>query len=282
MFSTTLPNSSTEESLVVNNNHCNSIVLQPEQKKEEEEIEEHVTSAALETLIESINNTSYENDENGSKKKSIDVANSCKSSAPAVIWKKSEGGKIKYLSQNDWKFVGQDTKNSTRRHEITGVEVRDLPLGHACYGQQGLYATKSFKRFDIIAEYTGVVVPKDKGGHYVAILEDIAYEDSVGVNAETAGNEMRFINAFQGVGERANVKMRTVYINTFPHIIVLCTEDIEEGEELLLDYGEEYTKMYLTAKKSQAPGSDKDFSRFLPFSDNPFHSSSDEEDKDTV
>lgn len=58
---------------------------------------------------------------------------------------------------------------------------------------------------------------------------------------------MRFINAFQGIAERANVKMRTAYINTIPHILILCTEDIDIGEELLLDYGEEYTKTYMSA-----------------------------------
>lgn len=57
---------------------------------------------------------------------------------------------------------------------------------------------------------------------------------------------MRFINAYQGVAERPNVTMRTSYINTIPHILIICREDIEIGEEFLLDYGVEYTKTYLT------------------------------------
>jgi SET domain len=46
-----------------------------------------------------------------------------------------------------------------------------------------------------------------------------------------------------------NVTMRTVYINTYPHIAIVCTRDIEPGEELLLDYGEAYTKAFLTPKE---------------------------------
>jgi SET domain-containing protein len=60
---------------------------------------------------------------------------------------------------------------------------------------------------------------------------------------------MRAINAYQGLGERANVKMRTVYINSLPHIIIICIEDVEPDEEFFLDYGEEYTNMYLQPKE---------------------------------
>lgn len=49
----------------------------------------------------------------------------------------------------------------------------------------------------------------------------------------------------QGIGPRANVKMRTAYINHEPHLLVLCTQDVAVGEEFFLDYGEEYTAMYL-------------------------------------
>jgi hypothetical protein len=89
-------------------------------------------------------------------------------------------------------------------------------------------------------------------GHYCACLEDKPFDETLSVDAQTCGNEMRFINAFQGIGEKANVKMRTAYINTVPHILILCTEDIEIGEELLLDYGEEYTKTYMSARPEPA------------------------------
>lgn len=155
-------------------------------------------------------------------------------------------GKLKYLQTNIWdKRIDHASREGCRRYSPSGVEVRDLPPGHFLAGQQGLFATRKFLRYDIIGEYTGKIVPSTVGGHYVALLEDKEYNDSMGVDAQDCGNEMRFINSFVNIAPRPNVKMRTAYIGTYPHIVVLCIEDIEIGEEILLDYGEEYTNMYL-------------------------------------
>mmetsp|Transcript_12373 Transcript_12373/g.18769 ORF Transcript_12373/g.18769 Transcript_12373/m.18769 type:complete len:231 (+) Transcript_12373:115-807(+) len=161
------------------------------------------------------------------------------------IWKHN-GGKVGYTSHNMWgKTITQERKEKTRRSHAYGVEIRDLPADHVLCGEQGLFATKRFERFDVIGEYTGRIVDSDVGGHYVACLEDVSYDESLGVDAADIGNELRCINAYQGIGEKANAKMRTAYINSFPHVIIICTEDIEIGEEILLDYGEAYTNMYL-------------------------------------
>lgn len=79
------------------------------------------------------------------------------------------------------------------------MQVRDLqvPVTHPCHGQQGLFATRAFKTYEVVGEYTGRVVSKEKGGHYVAVLENKDYDESLGVDAEFAGNEMRAINAYQ-------------------------------------------------------------------------------------
>ncbi len=74
-------------------------------------------------------------------------------------------------------------------------------------------------------------------GHYVACLEDKAHDDSLGVDGEHMGNEMRFINSYINVSFAANVTLRTAYIGGTPHLLVVCLRDIEPGEELLLDYG---------------------------------------------
>ena len=62
------------------------------------------------------------------------------------IWQK-----IKYTSINFWApNVSKTRKEAARRHRVTGVEVRDLPLNHFLYGEQGLYAIKKFEKFDIL------------------------------------------------------------------------------------------------------------------------------------
>ena len=77
-------------------------------------------------------------------------------------------------------------------------------------------------------------------------LEDKTTLDSLGLDAQDCGNELRFINSYLNVDFGPNVTMRTVYINTYPHICIVCTKDIEIGDEFLLDYGEAYNKAFLT------------------------------------
>ncbi len=156
---------------------------------------------------------------------------------------------VKYLHANRWNSIPKTKIESARRHKPKGIEVRKLPKDHFLYGEYGLFATERFSRFDIIGEYTGKIVGDEvQGGHYVAALEDKGNDESLGCDAEFHGNEMRFINSYLNVAFRPNVSMRTAYVNTYPHIIIVCTEDIEVGDEILLDYGEAYNKAYLLPK----------------------------------
>ena len=104
-------------------------------------------------------------------------------------------------------------------------------------------------------------------GHYVAALEDKATSDSLGLDAEHCGNELRFINSYLNISFYPNVTMRTVYINTFPHLVVVCTKDIEPGDELLLDYGEGYNQAFIYPKQISVdtPISREELSDVLPF-----------------
>ncbi len=78
-------------------------------------------------------------------------------------------------------------------------------------------------------------------------MEDKIHSESLGLDAEFCGNECRFINSYINVGFLPNVVMKTVYLNTYPHIIIICIDDIEPGDEILLDYGVSYNETYLNA-----------------------------------
>lgn len=151
---------------------------------------------------------------------------------------------LKYFSANDWESVDEDLLAKIRRRSIRGVSMRLLPSDHVLKGQYGLFATLRFQRYDVIGEYTGVVVDENSSGHFVAGFDDL----NLSVDAEECGSELRFINSYLNIAFTPNVAMRTVFIDTLPRIIVLCIEDIEVGDELLLDYGEAYNKAYLTPK----------------------------------
>lgn len=152
---------------------------------------------------------------------------------------------VRYVHSNQWYGVSNEEKEKCRRFKVKGVEARKLGKDHVLCGQYGLFATEKFSQFDIIGEYTGKIVGSTVNGHYVAALEDKGHDDSLGIDAENMGNEVRFINSYLNVAFKANVTMRTAYVDTFPHIVIVCMEDIFPGDEILLDYGEAYNKAYL-------------------------------------
>jgi hypothetical protein len=160
------------------------------------------------------------------------------------------------------KRITKQKKQSCRRHHIDGVEVRDLDKNHLLYGQQGLFATKFFKKFDILGEYVGEIVDINISGEYVASLED--KDISFGVDAGNCGNEMRFINCNFGIREEPNVKMQRVYIDTYPHILIICLEDININEEFLLYYGKEYIDEFIL-KINGHKNDDKKIKEEAPF-----------------
>eukprot|EP01035_Chromulina_nebulosa_P019618 gene19618-25527_t len=130
------------------------------------------------------------------------------------IWTNSN---LTYTTSNIWKKIPKESKEKCRSHHIDGVEIRLLDDSHFLRGEYGLFATKRFSRFDIIGEYTGKIVDCKTGGHYVAALENKDTTESLGIDAQIHGNEMRFINSYMNIEFQPNVAMRTVYIDTYPH-----------------------------------------------------------------
>jgi hypothetical protein len=156
---------------------------------------------------------------------------------------------LKYSPTLWWSSnIKKEKKEACRRPFIRGIEVRDLGKDHFLCGQKGVFATEKFSQFDVLGEYTGRVVDDTVNGHYVAALEDKGTLESLGIDAGDCGNEMRFINSYLNIDFTANVTMRSAYPNTYPHIVIICTRDIDIGEEILLDYGKAYTDAYLTPK----------------------------------
>lgn len=195
---------------------------------------------------------------------------------PHQIW---SDGQLKYTTSNKWQSIPNEKRELRQRHRLHGVEVRTLPSNHFLSGECGLFAIKKFTKFDILGEYTGKIVDSDVCGHYVATLEDRNDNKSLGIDAQTTGNELRFINSYLNVAFKPNCTMRTAYINTYPHIILVCMEDIEIGDEFLLDYGEGYNSAFLQPKVDETPSIPTDiFRRALPGYGSDSSSNSDGED----
>jgi len=145
-----------------------------------------------------------------------------------------------YLVSNNWSNIWWYKKHKI----IDGIEVRVLPKGHLLAGQKGVFATKDFLQYDIIGEYTGIVKKYDDSDSNNLYL--FALKDDLVIDANDYGNELRFVNSNMNISPDQNVSPRFCYIDGYPRIFFICIKDIKIGEEILIDYGVEYNKIFLS------------------------------------
>lgn len=89
-------------------------------------------------------------------------------------------------------------KNFPKKSFIKKVLIQKIEdKNHILYGEYGLYATEKINKFDVLGEYTGLIT--EFGGRYVASFTGIDKLGIFGIDAEKAGNEMRFINDYHNI-----------------------------------------------------------------------------------
>ncbi|KAJ3277011.1 hypothetical protein HDV01_000063 [Terramyces sp. JEL0728] len=108
----------------------------------------------------------------------------------------------------------------------------------------GVFAKKPISKGDIIGVYTGVVnLYVDPNSDYLWDISQIKLSDGqlhrLGINGRRAGNYLRFVNH---IGETGNVKPIRIPHKGKIHCVYFADKDIDVGEELLTDYGENYFK----------------------------------------
>lgn len=135
-------------------------------------------------------------------------------------------------------------KNIPKKLYIKNVKIKLInDENHICNGQYGLYALNKIQKFDILGEYTGKI--SSTGGRYVAGFRNLEYTNNYGVDAQDSGNELRFINDYRNIKNKANTILKNAYIDKRPKILVVATDNIQEDEELLLDYGIGYYNSFI-------------------------------------
>ena len=130
-----------------------------------------------------------------------------------------------------------------------------------------MFATRAWQPFEILGErearvellsarqtvrdcprarYVGVVkAPEVEGSYVVALESDVPHSESLSLDAEVEGNELRFVNDFRGIGVAANVSFQQATIRSLPAQMLVVTRPVQTGEELLTDYGEDYWRATL-------------------------------------
>ena len=82
--------------------------------------------------------------------------------------------------------------------------------------------------------------PAAEGSYVVALESDVPHAESLSLDAADAGNELRFVNDFRGVGEAPNVSFQQATIRSAPAQMLVVTRPVPTGAEFLADYGEGY------------------------------------------
>ena len=130
---------------------------------------------------------------------------------------------------------------------------------HPAYGQAGLFATKDLKPGTFILQYVGEIHapftpplpfatassidPHANSDYDLSLVRELG----IGLDANTKGNEARFINDYRGVTERANAEFVEVWDRGRGErgmgVFVLGVGKrgrgggIRKGEEILVSYG---------------------------------------------
>lgn len=142
--------------------------------------------------------------------------------------------------------IGQEHRHlgaSLRQKIMTGqvaqvsIEFIDEEIGY------GLFAQEEIAKDAFVGTYTGIVRKIQRFSpelnaycmHYPTRLWSYHY---FVVDAEQAGNEMRFINH----SEKPNLRPFSIIDRGLQHIALFATRHVAAGEELTFNYGKDYWK----------------------------------------
>lgn len=148
-----------------------------------------------------------------------------------------------YLCTNNWELVKNKHKFEKNHSSIEGIEVRVLPKGHLLAGEKGVFATKKFSKYNVIGEYTGHIKHIDKVNDNNLYIFDLV--DNFVIDGEKSSNELKYVNSYINIKDSPNLVSSVSYIDKYPRVLYICSKDIEIGEELLIDYGDEYNKEHI-------------------------------------
>ena len=105
----------------------------------------------------------------------------------------------------------------------------------------GVFANARLKKGEMVGEYTGEVKKGDSSSKSAYIFAFMIYGNFMAnyvLDAEKAGNEMRFVNHSQ----TPNLDFKYVFSQGQWHIIFVANRDVKVGEQLFINYGSSYWK----------------------------------------
>ncbi|KAI0786084.1 hypothetical protein C8Q75DRAFT_688080, partial [Abortiporus biennis] len=111
---------------------------------------------------------------------------------------------------------------------------------HPASGQRGLFASKKIDANTLILDYIGEVHCDDRpDSDYDLSLYRSNTGISVGVDAQTRGNEARFVNDFRGIKSKPNAIFKDYRTPSgeLRMSVWSGSSSIKRGDEILVSYG---------------------------------------------
>ena len=122
-----------------------------------------------------------------------------------------------------------------------GVRIKNSTLGSAA--GKGLFAAKDYKRNEVVARYTGDLIPSTSGddlvdnkesSHYRLLLSEVG-QGAIIDAARTNAAEGRMVNDARGSGKKNNCKFSCNQVKKTA--VLRAVRRIMKGEELFVNYG---------------------------------------------
>ena len=112
----------------------------------------------------------------------------------------------------------------------------------------GVFAKQSIKKGAFVCEYVGLITREkdiDPDNRYIFNLTVGDDETGFVLDARYSGNVARTINH----ADFPNLEAITIFIDGQPRVIYAACRDIQKGEELSVDYGEDYWNTWKEQKR---------------------------------
>ncbi len=127
------------------------------------------------------------------------------------------------------------------------IKIKKIGTPHPLSGQRGVFASALISAGTDLGEYAGEIRLIEQSWKLNPELYDYAWTLKMGsffliIDAKKWANEFAFVNDYRGIAAHPNVESKWVVHRGVYRLIFRTVVDLYKGQELLIDYGEEYWK----------------------------------------
>ncbi|KAG6856158.1 hypothetical protein H0H87_007013 [Tephrocybe sp. NHM501043] len=143
--------------------------------------------------------------------------------------------------------LGKSTKVKCRNVPVQRGKFPSIQIMHGSYGL-GAFTPRALQPGVVLGEYVGEILRADNPNHpsfdiihkHVGLNYMFKVHSEITLDSAKLGNETRYLNDSKDEPEKNNCEARVVLIDGDHRIVLVTTQSVAKGQELLLGYGETY------------------------------------------